>query len=390
MMKYLLLLPLALLLVTGCGSPQPSDNTDVSNDTDAAENSNTEDDAYVLPDADEYLTVTDSIGIELGDSNYVFGTIADAKFTKDGKIAILDAQKAAVSLFTPDGEFIRRIGRNGSGPGEFLAPTGIAFMPEGGLVVSDGMGGKLVYFDENYNYLQETTGFVPSPPATIVAINDDEIVGIKPDFEQDEDGMFMGFTVGKWNMDSSTPVVVYYSHMSPFDPSDLSSMTDDMVLFTATEDGTVFTAPMSTESYSFTAWTADGEEIFTCEREDFQRVAKTQNEIDLETELVNSRMIAQGMPPSMAHWEPIPYRSSINSLFVDGLNRLWVLKGTAATPAFDVYDMDGNLLFTTALDAGARAKTWSNTIIGKECFISFDANSEDYPRIYYGRLPGFE
>jgi hypothetical protein len=386
-MKYLLLLPLALLLISGCGSPQPSD--DASDSAGTADNSATEDAAYVLPDADEYLTVTDSIGIELGDSNFVFGTIAGAEFTEDGDIAILDAQKSTVSLFTLDGEFIRRIGRNGSGPGEFQMPAAMSFMPEGGLVVSDGMGGKLVYFDENYDYLTETTGFIPSPPTTITAINGNEIVGMKPDFEQREDGMFMGFTVGKWNMESSTPVVVYYSHMSPFDPSNLSSMTDDIVLFTATEDGTVFTAPMSTESYSFTACTADGEEIFTCEKENFQRVQKTQVEIDLEAELVNSRMVASGMPASMAHWEPDPYRSSISAMFVDGLDRLWVSRGTATTSAFDVYDLDGNMLFTAALDIGARAENWA-TIIGRENFICFDANPEDYPRVFYGALPGFE
>ncbi|MCD6588419.1 MAG: 6-bladed beta-propeller [Candidatus Fermentibacteraceae bacterium] len=386
-MKYLLLLPLALLLITGCGSPQPSE--DASDGADTADNSTTENDVYVLPDADEYLTVTDSIGIELGDSNFVFGTIVGAEFTKDGDIAILDAQKSTVSLFTPDGDFIRRIGRNGSGPGEFQMPAGMTFMPEGGLVVSDGGGGKLVYFDENFDYLAETSGFMPSPPTVITAISGTEIIGMKPDFEQNEDGMFMGFTVGKWNMESSAPVIVYYSHMSPFDPSDLSSLKDDIVLFTATEDGTVFTAPMSTEDYSFTAWTADGEEIFTFENEDFQRVQKTQTEIELEAELVNSRMIANGMPASMAHWEPDPYRTSISAMFVDGLNRLWVSRGTSATSAFDVYDLDGNMLFTAALDAGARAKNWT-TIICRDSFICFDADPEDYPRVFYGELPGFE
>ncbi len=386
-MKYLLLLPLALLLVSGCGSPQPSD--DASNTTDTADNSTAEDGAYVLPDADEYLTVTDSIGIELGDSNFVFGTIIGAEFTRDGNIAILDMQKSTASLFTPDGEFIRRIGRNGSGPGEFQLPAAMSFMPEGGLVVSDGTGGKLVYFDENYDYLTETTGFIPSPPATITAINGNEIIGMKPDFEQGEDGMLMGFTVGRWNMESSTPVVVYFSHMSPFDPSDLSSMTDDMVLFTATQDGTVFTAPMSTEEYSFTAWTADGEKIFTYENDDFQRVEKNQAEIELETELVNAKMIAQGMPPSMAHWEPDPYKYAISAMFVDGLNRLWVSRGTATTSAFDVYDLDGNMLFTAALDVGARAENWT-TIICQDSFICFDADPEDYPRVFYGELPGFE
>ncbi len=385
-MKYLLLLPMAILFVSGCGTAEPAEEAGVADNTDSTAPG---EDVYTLPEADNYLVVADSIGIEIGDSNYVFGALVDAEFANDGSIAVLDAQKASVSLFSPDGEFIRTIGRSGSGPGEFLLPTTLAFRPEGGLVVSDGMGAKLVYFDENYDFLSETPGFVPSPPAAITAINGMEIIGMKPDFEQNEDGMFMGFTVGKWNMESSEPTVVFFNQLSPFDPSDLSSMTDDMVLFTATSDGTVFTAPMSTESYSFTSWTSDGEEIFTYTDDDFESVEKTQFEIDLETELVNSRMIAQGMPPSMAHWEPDPFRTSISALFIDGMDRLWISKGTSATSAFDVYDLDGNMLFTAALDAGARAKTWT-TLIGKEGFICFDANPEDYPRVYYGILPGFE
>jgi len=79
----------------------------------------------------------------LGDSNFVFGVIAGAEFTRNGDIAILDAQKSTVSLFTPDGELIRRIGRNGSDSGEFQISSGMTFMPEGGLVVSDvGWGRK--------------------------------------------------------------------------------------------------------------------------------------------------------------------------------------------------------------------------------------------------------
>lgn len=389
-MKYLLLSSLIALVFAGCGTQQPSDGeVETAGTSDTSTGTTGENEEYTLPAADNYLTVTDSIGIELGDSNYVFGTVASAGFSSNGDIAILDTQKATVSFFSPDGEFIRRVGREGSGPGEFLMPTAMAFRPEGGLVVSDGMGGKLVYFDENFDYLSETSGFIPSPPAAITAVNGMEIVGMKPDFEQNEEGMFMGFTVGRWNMESSTPVTVYFSQLSPFDPSDLSSMTDDMVLFTATDEGTVFTAPMSTESYSFSAWTPDGEEIFTTEKQDFERVEKTQTEIDLETELVNSRMIAGGMPPSMAHWDPDPYRTSIAALFVDDLDRLWVSKGTADSPAFDVYDLDGNLLFTAALDAGARAKTWT-TLIDGDKFVCFDTNPEDYPRVFYGDLPGFE
>ncbi len=388
-MKFLLLLPLAVLLISGCGTSEPVDSGETTEVTTDNTGDTTNDEPYTLPVADSYLTVTDSIGVELGDSNYVFGVIIEACFTPAGDIAILDGQKANVAMFTPAGEFIRTIGRDGSGPGEFLLPAGMAFRPEGGLVVADGMGLKLVYFDENYELVSEALGFVPSPPAQLIAIEGMEIIGMKPDFEQSEDGMFMGFTVAKWEIDNSIPTVVYYSQMSPFNPADLSSIASDVALFAASADGRVFTSQMSTEEYSYTAWTPEGEEIFTFVNEDYEKVEKTQSEMDLEAEVVNARMIAQGMPPSMANWEPDQYRSAINRMAIDGLDRLWVTTGEAGTATFDVFDLDGNLLFTAAIDAGEAAEKW-NVIICEENFICYDINPEDYPRVFYGALPGFE
>ncbi|MEA3265725.1 MAG: 6-bladed beta-propeller [Candidatus Fermentibacteria bacterium] len=384
-MKTLLIVLFALLLVTGCGTSDPADTSDeqVSSEEMVAEGE------YTLPVADNYLHVADSIGIELGDSNFVFGVIIESRFTPEGNIAVLDGQKATVSLFSPAGEFIRSISREGSGPGEFLLPTAMAFFPDGGLIVSDGMGSKLVIFDENYDLIEEVVGFVPSPPIGLVAMDSMEIVGMKPDWEQNEDGMFMGFTVAKWSIDSVDPSVVYYSQMSPFNPADLSSMANDVALFAASDHGRVFTSQMSTEEYSYTAWSAEGEEIFTFTKEDYERVEKTQSEIDLETELVNARMIAQGMPPSMANWEPDTHRAAIGRMAIDDLDRLWVTTGEAGTATFDVFDLDGNLLFTAAIDAGEAAEKW-DVIISGENFVSYDMNPEDYPRVFYGTLPGFE
>ena len=148
-MKFLLLIPIALLLISGCGTSEPAEDAGTVATADVV----AEEEEYTLPAADNYLLITDSIGVEIGDSNHVFGVIVTAGFAGNGDIAILDAQKATVSRFTADGEFLQTVGREGSGPGEFLMPSAMAFRPEGGLIVADGMGSKLVYFDENYEFL---------------------------------------------------------------------------------------------------------------------------------------------------------------------------------------------------------------------------------------------
>jgi len=382
------------LLLFACGEQPAEDGaTDGNGETVTA----AETEEYVLPRADIYMTVSDSIGIEIGDSNYVFGQIAGADVLSDGRIAVLDLQKSSISLFSPSGDFIERIGRQGSGPGEFQFPVGMAFFPGAelsetpdslfpGAVVADAMGGKLVYFDSNLDYMMDVQGFFPSPPANIEALSDGAIVGMKPDFEQNEEGMFMGFTVARWEMGEAEPSVIYSQNMSPFDPSDLSSMQDDIVNFAASPYGMVLTAPLSTESYQFSAWNPEGEELFTVVDEDYEKVRKTQDEIDIETEFVNNRMIQQGAPPEMANWEPDPYRSAIAALWIDGYDRIWVSRGTTRTGTFNVYDLEGNFLYMVAIDAGERARNWQ-VLIKQRQFLAFDADPELFPQVFIGDLP---
>jgi hypothetical protein len=166
-------------------------------------------------------------------------------------------------------------------------------------------------------------------------------------------------------------------------------MQDDIVSFGANPDGLVLTAPLATDTYTFTLWDPQGEELFCFVDEDFERVPKTRSEIELERDMVNARMIQQGMPESMANWEPDPYRTAVGGLWFDGMDRIWVTRGTTRTPSFDVYDLEGSLLFTAALDAGERASTWQ-VIIKSDKFIAFDADPEYYPQVFFGSLPGFE
>jgi hypothetical protein len=396
MKKILFVTFTVLVFAFACGGEQPAEDitADVGDDEAAAAVE------YVLPEADVYITLSDSIGIEMGDSNYVFGQIVGADVTPEGEIAVLDMQQSCISIFSPSGEFVHRIGRQGSGPGEFQLPVGMSFFPvvEGsdipdslipGVVVSDAMGGKLVYFNADMEYMTDVQGFFPSPPGTLAGVDNGAIVGMKPEFLQNEEGMFMGFTIARWEMGEAEQSVVYYESMSPFDPSDLSTMQNDIAIFGAGPEGIVITAPMSTEKYEFIVWNPEGEELLTVTDDDFTMVLKTQEEIDIEAETVNNRMIQQGMPESMANWEPDPYRIAIAGLWVDELDRMWVTRGTTLTPSFDIYDMEGNLLFTAALDAGERASTWQTVIKGNR-FLAFDTDPELYPQVFIGDLPGTE
>lgn len=111
------------------------------------------------------LSVTDSIGIEIGDSNYVFGQIAAVEWTPDGSIAVLDLKKCIVQIYGSDGSYRATIGRQGSGPGEFLMPSAITFREsDGSLAVADAMAAKIQTFDSTGALIGEISGFFPAVP----------------------------------------------------------------------------------------------------------------------------------------------------------------------------------------------------------------------------------
>lgn len=66
--------------------------------------------------------VTRTIGAA-GDGDDGFAYIADVKVARDGRIFVLDMADALVKSYDSTGKFIRRFGRKGDGPGEFVSPT---------------------------------------------------------------------------------------------------------------------------------------------------------------------------------------------------------------------------------------------------------------------------
>lgn len=383
-MKLILVFYCVLLFALACGSPESETEQVIENDQ-----TNSGFENYVLPVADTYLYISDSIGIDLGDSNYVFGSISDATLATNGNIVILDMQKPSISIFTPDGMFLRNVSRQGSGPGEFLYPAAIASRPEGGFVISDLMGNKLINYDSNYEYISEQTGFYPAPPLAFVAIEGMEIIALKSVLEESEDQISRGFAVGRWTMEDPNPSVTYYSSLSLFNPDEINSIEDNAVLFAASVNGIVFTSQISPDVSSFTSWSRDGEELFTNVDVNFQPERRTQEDINAEEEQIDRRMSSQGLSASAIGWEPNPDKFAISGLDVDGMDRLWVSKGNTQTPYFDVYDLSGVYLFSAALDAGLRSQGW-NTRILQDKFICFDRDPEDYPRVFIGDLPGMD
>lgn len=71
------------------------------------------------------------------DPNFIFGDIRGVQAASDGTIFVLDYQAIEVRVFSPDGEFLRTIVRQGEGPGEVREANGIVLSGDSLLWVND-------------------------------------------------------------------------------------------------------------------------------------------------------------------------------------------------------------------------------------------------------------
>ncbi len=374
MLKYLSSLALLMVVAQGCGGEAPVDG----GQTETGENG--EPTSLEMPEIDHWLAIVDSIGVELGDSNLVFGTIVGAEYLPNGNIAIADMGRTVVNVYSPAGEFISSVGGKGQGPGEYLMLASFAVTPDNGFVIPDAMGGKINFYDSEYGFTHEMTGFFPSPPVGI-AVVDGGFVGLKPAWEQNDDEMLTGMAVSLWT-DSAAADLTYRANLIPFDMNDMGGMAKTTIIFAVDRDEDVFLAQYDTDKYLVTCYSRAGEELFTIE-EEFPMVLKSQEDIEIERDVVRNRMIAGGAPPAMAEsYEPDIHRSMIASLSVDSQNRLWVMGGLYEGAVFRVYDCDtGEFLFTAALRAD-EAHENVMPVITPSGILGFDPVTEEWSRVY--------
>jgi hypothetical protein len=86
-----------------------------------------------------------SIGEEMGEDAYLFGSISSAWATDD-RIYVVDGQVPAVRAFDHEGNFLHQLGGVGQGPGEYLRPVALAVTDEGNVLVTDLQGARLNIF----------------------------------------------------------------------------------------------------------------------------------------------------------------------------------------------------------------------------------------------------
>jgi len=78
------------------------------------------------------------------DDEFIFGMVIDSVTDSDGNLYLLDAQLCQVEVFSPAGDHLRSLSRQGDGPGEIRYPQDLVLLPDGNLGIVMLIPGKLV------------------------------------------------------------------------------------------------------------------------------------------------------------------------------------------------------------------------------------------------------
>ena len=84
------------------------------------------------------------IGGDTDNEDEFFGVISDIDIAANGDVYLLDSQLNEVKVYSKDGEFLRSMGREGEGPGEFRGPVAMYFTTDDKVAVLQAMPGKVV------------------------------------------------------------------------------------------------------------------------------------------------------------------------------------------------------------------------------------------------------
>lgn len=290
-----------------------------------------------------------TFGVADGRQEEMFGTVTQIAVDASERVYVVDPLVRTVRVFASSGAYERSIGTRGFGPGEFQAPTYLAFGNDGTVVVRDLELQRMVVFDGR-----------GVPVAAWQARNQE---AYWDPLRSDEAGnVYVG--VRTWS-DSTTP-----HRIVKFDPVDGPSTADTIPIPRTTLDaiyggayGYLATQPFAAmPSWDVapdgTVWFSEGHEA-VLERRDgssisFQQIEARRVRIDPATSdsarSAVAEVIRAKVPPgtdqerAIAQIEVPDYHPEVLGLMVDRQSRLWVRRpSTTAGVAvvFDVLSPDG-------------------------------------------------
>ena len=315
------------------------------------------------------------------DEEIFFGTIAEFLHDDEGNIFLLDGQLSEIQVFSPDGEFLRTIGRQGEGPGEFQNGADMFWGPQGQIGVVQAWPGKIVMITPDGNPgmtfalpYRDGGGF---QSVTKGAGNKQTVVLAGTAWTR-ENGQQLQFTYLKAYDAAGNELATYQETSRETNFGDYEFIEEEYVDFqrrwAVAPDGRV-AAVLSYEDYRIHVWNADGTVNRIIERPDYQAVKRTAEEKDRFQTVYNA----------FTRWNRgstfrvNDYHQAIEQVFFREDGSLWIQSGAhrwraadGVFTSFDVYDTEGRFVKQVDLIADADATEDGLFFAGNRAYVVTD------------------
>ncbi len=223
-------------------------------------------------------------------------------------------------------------------------------LTDGRIVILDMQTGGLHAFSPEGEWLGVTADIVNEPILWITPAESNTYMGTFNTFDVVDGQLFVTAIVGKFESDSNDPIITYWENRFSLDLTDFTLLVNESYfanVFTSDREGNIFLARRDTEEYRIIGFDVNGD-VFVEFELDIPMAEKSEQEIIEEAEFWNTRARNMGYNQPL-NYQPDPFRWKIHSMGIDDQHRLWVRRGTCDTPTLDVFDYEGNHLFTAEL-----------------------------------------
>ncbi len=297
------------------------------------------------------LSVTDTIGIELGDSCYVFGYVADAVRT-DSVIYVLDMSYAQLRKYSPDGEYSGYIGGRGDGPGELVMPQWLELFADGSMIIQD--ISDLGLYSSSGDWLSHIFVHSGNWPTHHTVTGPGTFTVRWHEFLLEPSHMLRQF-IASYDLEGEFQAEFMTDSISiPVDPEDNTDALNRTFFshyFCGDLDGNLHLVQRHIPQYRIVCYGSDAVPFDTLSL-DLPVVYKTEDEIALEKRHIEEYLTGMGTSNVMQWiYDPDAFVAPIDGIWLGWEGNLWVLRGTGATPVFDVWSIpEGELLYRAELD----------------------------------------
>lgn len=302
------------------------------------------------------------------DEEALFGLIADVLGDEEGNIYVLDAQLLHVEVYSPTGELLQTLFREGEGPGEVLRPRDIVMLPDGSIGAAQEFPGKIVVVDREGIPQSNLVLGADNPTEggfdglIAASCRGENIVlsgmsgspGERPG-TQDREYFLASFDrTGKETARYLTTQAIY--DFTDFIFSEREHIPQFWWGFAIGPDGKVY-APADRDRYAISVFNPDGTLDRVIEKEHSQRT-RSDDEVDLMRRMISNAMSGMNIEVTIDVEKTDPVVAYLHrGMRVADDGSLWVLSsrgyreqpdGVMAT--FDVFNPEGHLVKEVAVE----------------------------------------